>query len=252
MDRRRVCSFRTNSPSAIRKGFTLVELLVVIAIIGILVGLLLPAVQAAREAARRMQCSNNLKQLGLSVLNYESTFGRLPAAGQGTDYSKNPPTTTIGRHSVFTAILPMLEQSNTFQNFDLRFVYNATPANILAAKQGITTFVCPSNSIRPSSTDRDGFGCTDYAPIYYVDLDPVTGLRNTLLRADGGLTDGGPATCRWVDNNCGPFDEIFSQHSGGANVGLLDGSVRFLSESMQSAGLRAIVTRSAGDISQLD
>ena len=67
-----------------KRGFTLVELLVVIAIIGILVGLLLPAVQAAREAARRMQCSNSIKQLSLAMLNYESAYKRFPPRRGGT------------------------------------------------------------------------------------------------------------------------------------------------------------------------
>ena len=104
------------SPSSPRRaGFTLVELLVVIAIIGILVGLLLPAVQAAREAARRMQCSNSLKQLGLSLHNYESTFKRFPARKNGTSGPFVPATarnnSNGGRLSGFIALLPYVEQT---------------------------------------------------------------------------------------------------------------------------------------------
>lgn len=94
------------------RAFTLVELLVVIAIIGILVGLLLPAVQAAREAARRMQCSNNLKQLGLATLNFESANRRFPAAFIGPKPVGNdswPPTEEYVGHLVF--LLPFMEQT---------------------------------------------------------------------------------------------------------------------------------------------
>lgn len=95
-------------------AFTLVELLVVIAIIGILVGLLLPAVQAAREAARRMQCTNNLKQLGLAVLNYESAYQRLPNKSGGTASLVGSPERLNGNYnrlSPFVQLLPFIEQT---------------------------------------------------------------------------------------------------------------------------------------------
>src|SRR5437763_2086142 len=174
-----------------RAAFTLVELLVVIAIIGVLVALLLPAVQMAREAARRTQCANNIRQIGLAIHNYESTFARLPTAGQGTDFSTSPASTTFDQQSLFTVILAYLEQGNTLQRFDLSLAYNASTQNINAAKQAIPSFVCPTKGWRLLPTDQLGFGCTDYGPIYYVDIDPSTGLQNKLIRAEGGLVQGG-------------------------------------------------------------
>ncbi|MCY3010583.1 MAG: DUF1559 domain-containing protein [Planctomycetota bacterium] len=123
-----------------RAGFTLVELLVVIAIIGILVGLLLPAVQAAREAARRMQCSNGLKQLGLANLNYESAFKALPPRKGGTGgpfIGNNRNNSNGNRLSGFVFLLPYIEQSamyNLIQAGDPAGTYNYA-----AAQGGPTT-----------------------------------------------------------------------------------------------------------------
>jgi len=134
-----------------RKGFTLIELLVVIAIIAILIGLLLPAVQKIREAANRMKCSNNLKQLGLAAHNFESSFGTLPP-GEWTR-----PVTGTSRPSLSAVILAYVEQSNKFAQFD--FTQDVTvAANANARKQDVPIFLCPSD---PSSERyNDGTGVT--------------------------------------------------------------------------------------------
>jgi prepilin-type N-terminal cleavage/methylation domain-containing protein/prepilin-type processing-associated H-X9-DG protein len=124
-----------------RNAFTLVELLVVIAIIGVLVALLLPAIQAAREASRRSQCSNNLKQIGLAVHNFELTHKRLPP---GARYSSSG----TRRGSILVFLLPHLEESAVSSLIDLK---SANLDNEIAKNEGIrsrivATYVCPSDS----------------------------------------------------------------------------------------------------------
>lgn len=122
-----------------RGGFTLVELLVVIAIIGILVGLLLPAVQAAREAARRMSCTNNMRQLGLAVHNYESAFKRLPAGWSDWQRSGEP------GWGWSAALLPFMEGNNLYNNIDTRFAIEI-PEHQAVREMVVQTFICPSDT----------------------------------------------------------------------------------------------------------
>src|SRR5829696_1036913 len=98
---------------AVRRGFTLIELLVVIAIIGVLIALLLPAVQQAREAARRVQCANNLKQIMLAAANYEAGFGLTPVFTPSWQRS-----TDTGLFSGLTRLLPFLEQSDLYDSIN--------------------------------------------------------------------------------------------------------------------------------------
>ncbi len=142
---------RPSHPLGWRNGFTLIELLVVIAIIAVLIGLLLPAVQSAREAARRAQCTNNLKQIALAAHNYLDAVGTLP---QGMPFQVNgntpgasnlgPPDWPTTAHSVFVAMLPQLEQQPLFNsvNFNMN-MWNAP--NFTIHGVAIGTLCCPSD-----------------------------------------------------------------------------------------------------------
>jgi prepilin-type N-terminal cleavage/methylation domain-containing protein len=200
-------------------GFTLVELLVVIAIIGILVGLLLPAVQAAREAARRMQCSNNLKQLALALHNYESAHKRFPC-GFTDNFAANPPGGD-GGWSWAAGCLPYLEQNSLYSSLDFRVaaygtigtISDAAGLNNQATATPLSMFKCPSdigpltraiNAGSPGGTSTiaitsycGNLGPHDGAPCDAPATGPVqTGQRNTGLlvvnanRKIGEISDG--------------------------------------------------------------
>jgi len=132
-----------NKAARSRKAFTLVELLVVIAIIGILVALLLPAVQAAREAARRMQCSNNLRQVGLGFHNFESTYRFIVPARVGGIYEPLQVLTRGVQHNWGVLILPYTEQQPLYDRYDLNLDWT-DPANAAVVTQPIPFMECPS------------------------------------------------------------------------------------------------------------
>lgn len=175
-----------------RSGFTLVELLVVIAIIGILIALLLPAVQAAREAARRSQCSNHLKQLGVALHNYHDTFLKFPPAGWATG-NKLP---------WITSILPFIEQKPLYDkvNFEASSTAAGDPTygqNTLIASEPISTLLCPScNQLQTSSTHPSELytkpGTTTAVANYTTHYYGVLGPRGTIPQFGGTVPNPAP------------------------------------------------------------
>jgi type II secretory pathway pseudopilin PulG len=167
-----------------------VELLVVIAIIGILIALLLPAVQAAREAARRTQCNNNLGQIALAVANYESAFKSLPAGV--LDTTGPIQTTAQGQHIGWLAhILPQLEQLNAYNSVDFSASAYA-PANVKVRNWGARVFICPSDSGVVGAT---GVGTSNYAGCHHDIEAPIDADNNGVFFLNShvrlaGITDG--------------------------------------------------------------
>jgi prepilin-type N-terminal cleavage/methylation domain-containing protein/prepilin-type processing-associated H-X9-DG protein len=304
------------------QGFTLVELLVVIAIIGILIALLLPAVQAAREAARRVQCNNHLKQIGLAVHNYHDTHRVFPFGAGGTG----------NKYSAISLLLPFMEQTTLHDKINFSLPYT-DPANDSARLTEIPMLRCPSDL--PNPLPATG-GATNYMAnkgsgivwntatgpnatlpppngVFFMQSairfrDITDGTSNTAAFSERILADGSngivspvadvffhpgsPTTADeavqmcdalditnlanqfplfmgspWIDGqhtylhtdgpnsrSCGFFLVLranmppSSRHPGGVNMLLSDGSVRFVSETIELATWRALGTRDGGEV----
>ena len=317
-----VCSM--NEKATRRRGFTLIELLVVIAIIAVLIALLLPAVQQAREAARRTMCKNNLAQLALALHNYEMAFEVLPP---GTVNSTGPIVNKVSPeafHLSWTVqILPYLELSTVYNHFDFRQgVYDKR--NLAPQQRSLSIFLCPSDATKPVENARwpsSYAGCHNSveAPIDvdndgllflnssigYEDIPDGSAytlalgeklqdvdvwgwasgtrdtLRNTGLPPNGGgfalyqqpMMQGGyggyggggygtPPGDDATDETDGDEDEgemteeqkllyvgnFASRHTGGAQVAMADGSVRFISENINITTFQGIASRNDGSM----
>lgn len=285
-----------------RKAFTLIEMLVVIAIIAILIALLLPAIQQAREAARRTQCKNNLAQLGIAAHNYQASFRMLPP---GVVNVEGPIRNVEDGYHMSWAVqfLPMLEQRRMFEMVDFLSPVYSTP-NALVRDIVLNVFQCPSDNARRGpiaftsyagctggdnvpTDDRNGGlffrnssiefkqvrdGCSNTIMFGERRLEDIEGLedlgwmsgtsgslRNTAVQINTGVgspmfiirdydpneVEGDPQVAPDADLATGGFS---SQHTGGAQFAIADGSVRFISENIDVRTYSMLGNREDGGV----
>jgi prepilin-type N-terminal cleavage/methylation domain-containing protein/prepilin-type processing-associated H-X9-DG protein len=309
-----------------RPGFTLIELLVVIAIIAILIGLLLPAVQKVREAAARMKCANNMKQLGLACHNYHDANNKFPPGAVGPLNPAFPQYLQLKHHGLATYLLPHLEQAALAERYRWDVSWFEPPNQPVVNAQ-LPVWQCPS---APANRIHDGSlvtvtpppeapfngtaACGDYAGMSALDaglfragkidppggpldekgnyegvfpvnharclLDIKDGTSNTILMAEcagrpqlwrgrgevanvwltggpwasrsllwgRGATPDGTAFFGECAVNCTNDREVYSFHTGGANVAFGDGSVRFLKATIDIRVFAKLVTRAGGEV----